>query len=251
MKDYPANLKFTDLLVMNVNGELRSVDIYELAFLLQDQFQLKGNQNTVTPSIVIPPLKLKVGGFDYSLKTNTISIAYYDSFSNDWKNHNPEVWLFRLSNHNSKTTPAGLKKRPRAFRHPTDLNWAIKNPIFNEFGTRVYAGDTIDHLHTEWEILNTDISYQNISSFNFDVFEFYDRPAGAYPCSFNDWGKPKGRGRNRRNQKVIHFLFRIVIRNPNNPNQVIFGPATNILKASPTKQGVVMSELMFNKVSYQ
>lgn len=199
--------------------------------------------------VTIPPLKLKVGKFDNTLKTNPISVAYYDSFNTDWKNYNPEVWLFRLTNRSFKSV-GGIKKiRPRAFRHPTDLNWATKTPIVNEFGTRLYAGEN-DHKHTEWQILNSDTSYNNISSFNFDVFEFYDRAAGAYPCSFNDWGRPKGRGRRKTNQKVVHFLFRIVIRNPNNPNKVIFGPATNVLKASPTKQGVIMSELMFNKLSY-
>lgn len=207
-------------------------------------------QNLPSLSYTIPSLKLKIGKFDDTLKTNPISVAYYDSFNTDWKNYNPEVWLFRLTNHNYKMLPGHIRKRrPRAFRHPSDIDWGLKDPIYNELGTRIYSGGNA-YQHTEWAILNTDTSYQNISSFNFNVFEFYDIDASGYPCAFDGWGRPKGRGRGRRKQKVVHFLFRIVIRNPNNPNQVIFGAATNVLKASPTTQGVIMSELMFNKVSF-
>lgn len=189
--------------------------------------------------IEIPKPQLHIGSFN-GQSTQTLSVYYNHVGSNEWLNHNPQLWLERFITRRKKGIGSGNYKRPgNKWVHPTDAN--STNVIYNDLGQKMYAGQTDIPLTSEWSVPSTWKTNTILPNFNFDALPYWRY--NHHEITYNSWPvdivseginlllvNPTGQS-NPLNTHTCWFRFRFVIQDPNNSGRILMGTESDIIKS--------------------
>ena len=199
-----------------------------------------------SPTIQIPEPIIKTGAMNSVTKHSDCSVTYYSNGSNEWLNHTPMLFLFRLKKKTSKKDSNDNRiKVPERWAHPTPIT-SRGFSIYNDF-SKIYEGGDIKAT-SEWLVPPSFKPHEKLPNFTFNPIEFFKAggvsiDSTVFPYCITDdlghhnymWLKPTDNS-NRTNKysRVTFFRFCFVIRDPKVEGRIIFGPMSNIIRAYTT-----------------
>ena len=230
------------------------------------------SSSILIPKLQVRLLKW-VDNWSNTQKCNPIYFQWYNTGDNRWQNYQPEIWLFRLKKHKRKKyilpdTTVGYTEIPTKWVHPVDYRYSAntyttggRNISFINGTNTINVGDTDRPLITQWEITKPELpfypqdptfqtNYYPANDYYYNIRTSLDWNPGAYfsvidnntgslsaatpsvfPFNRTDYNIRATSG--GRQSRIVNFAFAIVIRDPNNPNKVIYGPMSEIVRCSP------------------
>lgn len=248
IKDYTSILQYletlaataNDYILINTGGNNKKIKISNFISSLG----LGGGGGPSTP--ILPQVNLRIYPYDYIDKINPLKIYFYPTAdNNEFLNHNPQIWLFKLLPKIRKGYRDSLgiyqyKWRPKHWGHPASSNKWGRGPIFNDKGQLIYEGNS--NVLTEWNISPGQKAYDFIPEFTPEINKFF-----YSALLYQDATIP---GAYTKKAKSLLFFFRVVMPDPANPNRLLMGPPSQIMKARPRNQGggsngIILSEYIY------
>ena len=226
-----------DVTVIYQNGITKQIPVSQI-----------GGGGSTGGGIEIPTPIMQVGKYEDSIKSNKLFYQYYPVSNSSWLDHSPMIFLFRYVGRKIRKVNDIKRISPTGFKHPrpiVDRGFLIRN----DFGI-IHNYDSQNGVHSEWTVSSTLKPYQHTELIDFAPYEFFTGSAGRmqsmnFPVDLNpnddakyymDAVRPSGRRYTQMNRSAF-FEFRFGIRNPNNTDEVIFGNASNRIKAFPLHEG--------------